>query len=66
MVLASLVLRTEGVFRKLNDVDATMTRIAEQRDIANEVAEAISAPMDQQDEVIYYSWTSTTGIHDAP
>ena len=42
-----------------------MTRIAEQRDIANEVAEAISAPMDQ-DEVIYYSWTSTTGVHDAP
>ena len=37
--------------RKLNDVDATMARIAEQREIANEVAEAISAPIDLADEV---------------
>jgi charged multivesicular body protein 4 len=35
---------------KMDDVDATMTRIAEQREIANEVAEAISAPIDQVDE----------------
>ncbi|KAF8558920.1 Snf7-domain-containing protein [Imleria badia] len=34
----------------LNEVDATIARIAEQREIANEVAEAISAPIDQTDE----------------
>jgi len=34
----------------LNEVDATMARIAEQREIASEVAEAISAPIDQTDE----------------
>lgn len=37
--------------RTLNDVDTTMARIAEQREIANEVAEAISAPTDNVDEV---------------
>jgi prefoldin subunit 5 len=37
--------------RKMNDVDATMARIAEQREIANEISEAISAPIDQLDEV---------------
>lgn len=37
----------------MNEVDATIARIAEQREIANEVAEAISAPIDQTDEVIY-------------
>jgi len=35
---------------KLSDVDNTMTKISEQRDIANEIAEAISAPTDQTDE----------------
>ena len=39
--------------RKINDVDSTMTRIAEQREIANEISEAISAPIDQVDEVIH-------------
>ncbi|KAG6378787.1 Snf7-domain-containing protein [Boletus reticuloceps] len=34
----------------MNEVDATMARIAEQREIANEVAEAISAPIEQVDE----------------
>jgi charged multivesicular body protein 4 len=34
----------------LNDVDATMGRIGEQRDIAEEIAGAISAPIDQTDE----------------
>jgi len=43
-----------------------MARIAEQREIANEVAEAISAPTDLADEVIYHPWTGTTGVHDIP
>ncbi|KAG9317523.1 Snf7-domain-containing protein [Chiua virens] len=34
----------------INDVDSTMTKIAEQREVANEIAEAISAPVDQVDE----------------
>ncbi|KAG8218707.1 Snf7-domain-containing protein [Butyriboletus roseoflavus] len=34
----------------LSDVDATMGRIGEQREIANEIAEAISAPTDHADE----------------
>lgn len=54
------------VLRKLNDVDATMSRIGEQREIANEIAEAISAPTDQTDEVMCHAWTSHTGIHDTP
>lgn len=48
----------------MNDVDATMTKIAEQREIANEISEAISAPIDQVDEVIYHPWAGATGIHD--
>ncbi|KAF9226490.1 Snf7-domain-containing protein [Gyrodon lividus] len=35
---------------KMDDVDATMSRIAEQREIANEIAEAISGPTDQLDD----------------
>jgi len=36
----------------MDKVDSTMSKIAEQRDIANEIAEAISNPLDNQlDEV---------------
>lgn len=47
-----LSLRLMHAPRTLNDVDATMGRIGEQRDIAEEIAGAISAPIDQTDEVI--------------
>jgi len=50
MKKASDVLENIHGHMKLNDVDATMARIAEQREIANEVAEAISAPIDLVDE----------------
>ncbi|KIK98738.1 hypothetical protein PAXRUDRAFT_30963 [Paxillus rubicundulus Ve08.2h10] len=35
---------------KMDDVDFTMARIEEQRNIANEIAEAISAPTDQLED----------------
>jgi len=35
---------------KMDDVDATMARIEEQRSIANEIAEAISGPTDQLED----------------
>lgn len=66
VVRPSLVPQTDGALRTLSDVDATMGRIGDQREIANEIAEAISAPTDQTDEVICHPRTSTTGIHDTP
>ncbi|KAH0839993.1 Snf7-domain-containing protein [Lanmaoa asiatica] len=50
MKKASDVLEQIHGHMKLTDVDTTMARIGEQREIANEIAEAISAPTDQADE----------------
>jgi hypothetical protein len=37
--------------RNIDKVDATMSKITEQREIANEIADAISVPLGEADEV---------------